>query len=152
MTKIGITGSRKGMTKEQKPVYAQFVEKYAPFELHHGDCVGTDEETHKYYYLYDIRNKKIVIHPPTNGTLRAHCHLMLEESPQPIKVEIRDEKDYLDRNRDIVDETDFLLAFPNKETTNQYRGGTWYTIRYAVSLDKRVFVVYANGKVDTLNG
>jgi len=147
MTKIGFTGSRRGMDKRQKAWFNTFVQAYHPVELHHGDCVGADEDGHNIVNIYN--HARIIIHPPINPKLRAYC--MIDPTRGD---EIRPEKDYLDRNKDIVNETDFLVAFPNRDVTGQASGGTggtWHTIRYANSLDKRVIIVYANGTVNVLN-
>ncbi len=74
---------------------------------------------------------EIVIHPPRCDTMRAYCS----------STQIRSPQDYLIRNRNIVDETDVLLAFP--ATFHEViRSGTWATIRYAKKMNKRVIIVY----------
>jgi hypothetical protein len=156
MTKIGITGSRKGMSKKQKDFLAKFLAGSEPFELHHGDCVGTDEEAHD--IADDIGASKIIVHPPSDDKLRAFCSidggLFILGTHNGTVVDTRQEKEYLDRNKDIVNESDFLLAFPNKEATHKGKGGrsgTWYTVRYARSVGKKVIVIYANGNKDVLD-
>lgn len=154
MTKIGFTGSRKGMTQKQVAELLKLIVFNHPFELHHGDCVGADAKAHKYYSTYPEPGKRIVIHPPINDELRAYCHL--DKIIDDTIIKVREEKHYLDRNRDIVDETDFLLAFPNGSDRSYGRagksrqGGTWYTIRYARSINKPVTIVYLNGNIDRL--
>ncbi len=145
MTKIGFTGSRKGMTLRQKAWFTEFVSDFDEIEFHHGDCVGADEDGHNIVDSKStVKATTIVIHPPSDEKLRAYC---IGDIYCPSKP-------YLDRNRDIVDETDFLVAFPNgyDGASKNGPGGTWYTIRYADSLDKRVIIVYGNAKVDVLNG
>lgn len=156
MTKIGFTGSRKGLTQKQVAELLKFIIIYHPFELHHGDCLGADAKAHKTYYTYPEPGKRIIIHPPINDKLRAFCNLEEEFTVDNILndtiVEMREEKDYLDRNRDIVDETDFLIAFPNGSdgAAKNRRSGTWYTVRYARSVNKPVTIVYMNGNIDRL--
>jgi hypothetical protein len=59
-----------------------------------------------------------VIHPPDKKERRA-----FKEGD-----EIRKEKTYLQRNKDIVDETTLLVATPKGDEVR--RSGTWMTIRY----------------------
>ncbi len=130
------------MTKEQKEVLFELVGVNLPFEFHHGDCVGADEQAH--YVVREARNNKVIVHPPSDDKLRAYCQ----------GDEIREEKEYLARNRDIVNETDELWAFPNGSdgASKKRPGGTWYTIRYARNeAHKKVTIVYANGSIDCLD-
>jgi hypothetical protein len=53
---------------------------------------------------------------------------------------IKPEKDYIERNRDIVDETDMLIAFPIPTSK-----GTWSTIGYAKREKKKVLIVFPDG-------
>lgn len=146
MTKIGFTGSRRGMTKVQKEKIKELFASYDSFELHHGDCVGADDEAHniarKMEMAAEITFVKIVVHPPSDNKLRAYT----------IGDTLKGTKPYLNRNRDIVDETDFLIAFPNghEGQGKNKRSGTWYTIRYARSVNKPVTIVYQNGNIDRL--
>ena len=55
-------------------------------------------------------------------------------------------KDYLDRNHDIVDQTDLLIATP-KENTEVLRSGTWATIRYAKKINKPTWIIETNGNI-----
>lgn len=103
------------------------------WEFHHGDCVGADAEAHD---LAIALAATIVIHPPTNSLSRAHCKGDDSRAPKP----------YLDRNRDIVDETDVLVAAP-ADMTEQPKGGTWYTIRYARKQGRVINIVWPDGKL-----
>ena len=121
---LGITGSRKGDISKvsQKLREIQLASPEATFELHHGDCVGVDEEAHRFA---SSEGWKIVIHPPDKPSLRAFCksEFILEGKP------------YLKRNHNIVDSCAILLAFP--ETAQEItRSGTWATIRYARKKEK----------------
>jgi hypothetical protein len=117
-TRIGITGTRHGMSGVQRAtLYCLLKSVRMSTELHHGDCLGVDAEAHELANDFGLRT---VIHPPADEKLRAWCHgdIVLPRKP------------YLERNRDIVDACDVLLAFPFEEK-EQDRGGTWYTVRYA---------------------
>ena len=67
--------------------------------------------------------------------------------------ETRKQKDYLDRNHDIVDETELLIACP-KEPEEITRSGTWATIRYARKKKKKLRIILPNGRMigDELSG
>jgi len=101
-------------------------------ELHHGDCLGSDNEAHMTAAALEIAT---VIHPPVNPAYRAWCSRAAEYRPP---------KDYLDRNADIVDETDVLIAAPYAETNT---GGTWFTVRYARDKGRPLAIVYRSGWV-----
>jgi hypothetical protein len=136
---VGFTGTRKGMTDAQKATVAELMDLMVyearcagiEFEVHHGDCVGADGDFH------DICHGQVpvVIHPPKDPKLRAWCD-----------GDVLPEKPYLERNRDIVDVCDVLIATP-AEDTPQHSGGTWYTILYARRIKKRNVVVWPDGKV-----
>ena len=49
-------------------------------------------------------------------------------------------RDYLDRNKDIVNNCDLLIAAP-KENTEVLRSGTWSTVRYAKQLGVTVVII-----------
>lgn len=128
---IGFTGTRKGMTDAQKKRLKLLLKamKSKITRVHHGDCIGADSEFH---YIVDSLNTKIeiIIHPPTEAIHRAHC-------PSPF---IRNKKSYLARNRDIVNESELIIATP-KTMLREGGGGTWYTINFAKSRGKRVIIL-----------
>lgn len=137
--KIGFTGNRKGFTPAQNKTMvkvftslsAQKVE-----EAHHGDCVGSDTDFHFFVRNNLKDNVKIVVHPPTNSTLRSFCP----------GDKILDQKNYLVRNKDIVAESDLMIATP-AETKEKLRSGTWSTIRAARKLHKPLIIVFPDGKM-----
>jgi hypothetical protein len=129
--KIGFTGTQRGMTEIQ----AQMVDDYfgTGTEFHHGDCIGADEQAHR---LAKAAGCLIIIHPPSNLNKRAFC----------VADNILPEKEYLDRNHDIVDSTELLLATPSGEKV--LRSGTWATIRYARKWKKPTIIIYPNGRTE----
>ena len=131
---LGVTGSRDGMNDVQLSKLIEFLNDHNIIELHHGDCVGVDKIC---FEQASKREVKTISHPPNKDRLRAFCK----------NDEIRQIKDYIQRNRDIVDECDYLIAFPN---TNQeiIRSGTWATIRYARICDRELKIFYPDGRVD----
>jgi hypothetical protein len=125
--KIGFSGSRIGLTDSQKYHFSQLLLDLKGNEFHHGDAVGADADAHR---IALNMGYAIVIHPPKNPSKRAFCKI----------GDILPEKDYLDRNKDIVDATDVLIATP-KENTEQLRSGTWSTVRYARKKGKKVYII-----------
>jgi len=133
--KLGITGTQQGMTEEQIRFLYDFLLEAQPTEIHAGDCIGVDAQAIVIAMGVNSQIKRIG-HPPIVEKKRAFC---------PYDEE-RPEKPYLDRNHDIVDETDILLAFP-KSTEEELRSGTWATIRYAKKQDAEVVIVYPDGTI-----
>lgn len=132
--KIGFTGTQIGMTEAQKTRFRQLMLGFSfPVdEFHHGDCIGADSTAHdivREIHPYTI----IIIHPPINGSKRAYRDGTILPAAE-----------YLQRNKDIVDNTDGLIATP-AQIGEQLRSGTWSTIRYARKLNKPIIIIYPNG-------
>ncbi len=117
---IGFTGTRHGMTEAQRIKVRELVEEQVKQDLtvgHHGDCLGADAQFHS---ISRDCGLAVIGHPPKDERLRAFCSVDEERTAE----------DFLVRNRRIVDECDIVIATPF-EMTEQQRGGTWSTIRYA---------------------
>ena len=135
--KIGFTGTRKGMTFEQKKQLVKYlltVSKHDK-EFHHGDCIGADAEAHRIAVQCGF---SIYKHPPEDDSYRAYCFLGDEYEP----------KEYLARNKDIVNTTDVLIATP-KSNKEEIRSGTWSTVRYAEKNNKEVIIISPDGSSDS---
>lgn len=130
MPKIGFTGTRKGLTDKQEAEVIRLLSALSPTEFHHGDCLGADAQAHDIAKTLGIRT---IIHPPQNPVYRTYC---VPSDPS----DVWPPREYLARNRDIVDQSDLLVACPG-EATEQLRSGTWATVRYAKKLGKRVVLV-----------
>lgn len=107
------------MTRDEYYGLVAELEKYhsADTVLHHGDCVGVDARAHQ---IAKEWGWDIVVHPPLEDGRRAFCF--------GSRVEVRARKAYLDRNTDIANESDVLIAIPSSKT-EEVRSGTWSTIR-----------------------
>lgn len=125
--KLGMTGSRNGMTYCAEKQLKTFLQENDIIEAHHGDCVGADNDFHN---IVTENNITTVIHPPVDSKARAFCSGSI----------VLPKKGYIERNHDIVDSTDLLIAFPSS-TTEEKRSGTWATIRYARKIGKRVIII-----------
>lgn len=139
---IGFTGTQIGLKFEQTKSLSTVLNKLKSkgnIKCHHGDCIGADAEFHSFCKALHFY---IIIHPPIDSKKRQFCTGY---------DEIRKEKEYLDRNKDIVDESDVLIATPGEEH-EVWRSGTWSTIRYAKKKKKKIIIIYPNGKVESIKG
>lgn len=136
--RAGFTGTQASITGFQWSSLYWLLAYHRPEQCHHGDCIGGDLAFHqasKSLGLY------VVLHPPTDPKKRAFC---LDAD------EIRLEKPYLERNHDVVDETDYLIATP-KSAFEETRSGTWSTVRYARKLLRPIYIILPNGQYKTEN-
>jgi predicted Rossmann fold nucleotide-binding protein DprA/Smf involved in DNA uptake len=129
---IGFTGTRQGMSEFQKQTFETVLTAAVlqgdPVYLHHGDCKGADAEAHDIALRVGCH---VIIHPPVKRIMRAYCQgadMILEP------------EEYLERDRCIVDATIGLIAAP-KSNEEEKRSGTWYTVRYARKMNKRVILL-----------
>lgn len=134
--KIGFSGSRHAGTLQQRDSLRGFLSgrDHAGVTLHHGDCLGFDTLAH---------------------AIALSLKWRIVKNPGPVSVwsayslgadEIRAWRTHFARNRDIVDETDMLVACPPTEG-HRPRGGTWYTIDYAANVGKPIALVLPSGLI-----
>lgn len=131
------TGAVLGMTGTSNPITAAQqswldAQVWDADVLHHGACVGADAAAHRAAIDAGV---DIVVHPPVDERL-----MMPRGLGQWLPA-----KPYLDRNRDIVDACDRLIALPDGPP--KPKSGTWYTVRYAVERGKDVTVCLPDGSV-----
>ena len=143
MIRIGFTGTRETLTDFQRLAVREFLkESYSDkvnIEAHHGMCVGADLYFHT--VVREVIPEAIIEgHPPTIQG-RAFVHgLDCDKLWIP--------KDYLARDRDIVNSCATLIACPNSE---ERRGsGTWYTINHAKMKGKYIYLVYPD-RIEEIN-
>jgi hypothetical protein len=118
--RIGFTGNRNGLRPNQEEQIKLILDEYENIIVLHGDCVGSDTDFHKICVNY--KNKiKIHIYPPNNPTMRAFND----------GDKVMEEKSYLERNMDIVKNSDILIACPVDKNKEELRSGTWSTVRQA---------------------
>ena len=132
--RVGFTGTQRGMTPRQKEAVLGVLVAHDVVEVHHGDCIGADQQMHA---LARTLNLRIVLHPPEDEVKRAFCSADVVRAALP----------YLARNERIVDETEMLIATP-KSYREEVRSGTWATVRRARKAQKEVVVVWPNGDVE----
>jgi hypothetical protein len=136
VTHIGVTGSRHGTTTDQRAVARNLMRKIArPRALHHGDCVGADEQLcHVARQLGDFI---LVSHPPIETRLRAYV----------ASDEVRVTNNYHARNRGIVYEVSWMIALP-QGFVEELRGGTWNTVRITRAVLKPLVIIFPDGTLE----
>ena len=126
---VGFTGSRKGLSEYQQQNMLILLQQLSPdTTAHHGDCVGADATFHEMCKRFRFQTH---VYPPTNSKYRAYCSA--PDCLHPPKA-------YLQRNHDIVDASELLVATPSGP--EKLRSGTWATIRYARKFGKRVVIIF----------
>jgi hypothetical protein len=133
---IGFTGTQQGMTVEQATAVESLLDVLGKdgAEVHHGDCIGADEEFHAFC---NERGFRIVVHPPIDPAKRAFVKDRSEMWPA---------YDYRTRNGHIVRHSEVLIATPRLDHEER-RSGTWMTIRMAKKAGKRILIVYPTGVI-----
>lgn len=133
---LGMTGTRNPLSIKQLDWLDVVIAGCQ--ELHHGACINADEAAHD----AGVKLGRIVwVHPPTDQ------RLMMPTSKWRVPgVRVMPPRPYLERNRNIVDDTDALIAVP--EGPERQTGGTWYTVRYALSVGRVVTICYPDGRVE----
>jgi hypothetical protein len=138
--KLGFTGTQDGraIKLSRWTEFCVFIVNHLSDieEFHHGDCIGADATADaEVYRIFGSLTKKPVIHihPPINGAKRAFCPI----HRPGFEVVVHEKKDYLVRNRDIVDACDTIYAMPRDPDKMELRSGTWSTVRYALSPNKK---------------
>lgn len=138
---LGFTGTQEGMTPEQKDAFTKWVNDQKPSELHHGDCVGADEDAYNICKSSECPTVYwICCHPPEISKSRAFTKGNdMIFPPRP----------YLDRNHDIVDMSREMVATP-KGFDEEIRSGTWATVRYARKKGKKVTIIFPDGLLEVV--
>lgn len=136
--RYGFTGTRDGMTDAQHQTFCALVKARRILEFHHGCCLGADAEALEVVQTY-APEARTVAHPPLNQSLLSS--LALSSSSHRCAP-----RGYLERDRDIVDESDHLFATP-KQDREIGKSGTWATVRMARRAGKPVTVIWPDGSV-----
>lgn len=127
--KVGFTGTRRGMTQHQKEQFVLKMLELNPVEFHHGDCKGADADAHDIVREF-FPEIYIVIHPP----------ILTQTQAFKKGDEHRWPGSYIQRDKAIVDSTDYLIGAP-LDNVEQIRSGSWTTIRYARKTGKPYMVL-----------
>ncbi len=131
---IGFTGSRLGMTLEQRIIFTKILarcrSKTKENWLHHGLCVGSDKEAHETGILLGF---KIHGHPPLDETYMVSVPCNKLDSPFS----------FSGRNQRIAVATRIMIATPRTGSV-----GTYNAIAHAERLKKPRIIIHAAGVVD----
>lgn len=143
---IDFTGTRNGLTNEQKAALWPLIATDPLGCFHHGACVGADEDAAVIASKFDLLN--IVAHPgkSAHGGVNEH----LSQKALDVSHHVCPTKTHFARNREIVDDCTVLIACPgyNAPITNSTQGGTAYTVNCARKRGKPVLIVRPNGSVE----
>lgn len=132
---LGFTGTRRGMTRDQRESARVWLVSMAPEVVVHGDCVGADAEFDA--IARELGIKRIIL-PSDLYEYRARCG-----GPGAIVFRPRAP---LARNRTIVDLSDIVVAAP--PGPEERRSGTWSTVRHALHERRPVTIVYPAGDME----
>ena len=133
--RVGVTGTREGANDRQLKQVTEYLMSLGPgHELHHGDCRGVDVEVAA---IARHLGWRIVCHPPR----------LTEQQGFFGGDEVREVRDYLARDRQIVLDTELLIVVPLQDEW-QSRGGTWYTHGYAVQQQRPVKIFWPTRSQD----
>ena len=130
---IAFTGTREGLTKEQRRSLRWLIRQMDAERFHHGDCMGADAEAAK---VASASGCAVLKYPSTSKT-RAYS---------PIGKCVQEPKDPLERNKDIVLAGDCLIACP-RGMEEERRSGTWAAVRYARGQDYLIWYVWPDGSL-----
>lgn len=136
--RVGFTGTRDGMTDPQAAQVGALLEALrwvGATQAMHGLCKGADEHFH---HLARAHGYFLIGCPGVTHTGLAYLRSSVECDM------VKRAKPFLVRDKDIVTDTDVLIATP-KEQISQHRSGTWTTIRYAREAQKPLLLIWPDG-------
>lgn len=137
---IGFTGTREDPSREQVRILTETLNSLYEdgCNFHHACCTGADTIAS---IIANTVGYICIGHPPINTVFKSSYYIANEE---------RSPKDYIERNRDIVNETSVLIAVPKYKVATR-KSGTHYTVSYAASIGKGVVVIEPNGNKRKIN-
>lgn len=140
---IGFTGTRKGMTEQQKSQVRDLLSVFVVSEAHHGGCKGADSDFH--WAVRDVCGEElpVTIYPSNFG---ASAKMDLSSAELEENTSLKGEKDPWERNKDIIDPCDVIFATP-AQPFEEPRGGTWHAVRYSRKTGKKIIVIWPDGSV-----
>lgn len=132
---VGFTGTRSGMNPRQLDELTEYLkdllEDFPSVVFHHGGCVGADAQAHAIVKALGI---PVMVHPASTVAKKWKANL---EKP----YFAYEPKPPLERNHDIVDLCDVLIAAP-RTCDEEPRSGTWSTVRYARRTEVHIYYLF----------
>jgi len=135
---LGFTGTRKGMTPEQKKTVGIFLRSNTVTKHFNGACEGADRDM--YFLVLSNSNANIVFYP---GDKEQYVWALIQQS-EVDDVAVVPRRPYMVRNELIVTQSDCLVATPYEDHEVK-RSGTWATVRIARRQGKPVTIVWPDG-------
>jgi hypothetical protein len=123
--KLGVTATQRGMTDRQRQMFRARVIELRPSALIHGGCTGGDD--HADIIAAELGVPRFVF-PSTRVDKRVPDDVLRARTGS--SVTIMPAKEPLDRNPDIVNAVDKIIACP-QQSRMITRSGTWTTVRLA---------------------
>jgi len=138
--RITITGTRRGLTFEQKEMAIVLLQ---PDDiLIHGAADGVDSEIH---VLGNNWCMDKIIYPANDVPSNIH-NLWIKSNRDFVCLPLP----ALARNRVMVENCDLVLGFP-KNFFEELRSGTWAALRYANKTNKPYLIVWPDGSIGQLD-
>lgn len=138
--KLGITGTRNGMTEPQVESFLQFLRDNPKFTmLLHGSCRGVDVRSAQLFRSVNPKGFITALPGPEDDPNREVSGV--DDAALP-------GNSHFARNRDIVNECDSLVVIP-MDMERQDRGGTWYTEGFARKIGKPVTIIWPDGRMES---
>ena len=138
-TVLGFTGSRNGMTPEQADKVIELIRQIEPVQAIDGMCIGSDAEFAKICKKLGIFTHGFPGHYKNNPSDRSMVDPEGRDVMQPSQP-------HLERNRQIVGSSDAMIATPAGDDFKA-RGGTNFTIKYAIKMGVPIYIVLPDGTV-----
>lgn len=134
---VGFTGTRNGMTEEQRVRVRLLLRNLDPDFGLHGDCVGADNDFDELCLELGIPRH---IRPCTFEKMRANCDRKRNPAEQ-----IAEPAPPMARNRAIVADCTLLVACPPNDRRIKKGAGTWATVGFAEKAKRLHYVVLPDG-------
>lgn len=131
-----MTGTQRGITFAQHQAVRRFLARYQRIEeFHSGACIGAD------YAVNNIVARRV----PGVELHLWPCTIRSKQAIGPCHVR-HAEREPMDRNQEMVNRCQILLAFPG-EREEVLRSGTWATIRRARKAFKTIVYFFPDGTI-----
>lgn len=137
MVIVGFTGTRKGMTLPQQVTLRGVLCYLRCSVFSQGECQGADEEAAWIAWRLGCA----VESEPGVGS--GGLSPFQSKNMPPVSKRWAP-KHYIKRNEFIVEGADFVIACPF-QLTEQFNGGTWWTIKYAREKHASLMIIWPDG-------
>lgn len=139
---ITFTGTRKGMTPEQRATLVKLLNDYRPEVLLNGAARGSDQECLEVLVKMKLPIRVEVF--PASIETRDEARTILKSYGPPVSWHPIFSP--MHRNKLMVEVSDLVIATPVGDT-EESQGGTWGTIRLAAKYRVRTVVIWPSGAV-----